>query len=57
MTLPELERAALSKQCVIVPSDRCWHRRCPAAFIINLPGLTLLHLFRRGMFIYTPKSK
>lgn len=57
-TLEGLRRAALDRKSVVVP--RCaygrfgmpWGKPKPAAFMINLSGHMLVHLFNTGMYIY-----
>lgn len=57
-TLEGLRRAALDRKSVIVPNAEHvrfsppWNKPKPAAFMINLSGHILVHLFGIGMYIY-----
>lgn len=56
-TLEDLAAAALNKQSVVVPTQTCWSRPRPAAFMQNQIGHVLLALFRAGMFVYEKPEK
>lgn len=57
-TLEGLRRASLDRKSVIVPHaghirfGPPWNKPKPAAFMINLSGHILVHLFSIGMYIY-----
>ncbi len=51
-TLAMLYAASLGRRSVVVPGARNFEAPTPAAFMINLPGVRLLHLFSRGMYLY-----
>lgn len=52
MNLAHLETLTEYKRAVVVPDHPAWRKPKPAAVMINLPGATLLKLFRMGMFLY-----
>ncbi len=54
--LEQLNKAALNKQCVVVPDSACFRNRMPAAWIQNMQGITILQLFKMGMFLYKKKK-
>jgi hypothetical protein len=47
-----LASCAKDKKSIIVPGTRPWEKPRPAAWMINLPGITLNRLFEIGMYIY-----
>jgi hypothetical protein len=55
--LQELNALCHDKKSVIVPGYRPWEKPKSAAFLMNISGTGLLHLFRRGMYEYIPASK
>lgn len=55
-TLAELEDCALKRQSVYADGARAFYLPRPAAFVINLQGRYLLNLFRRGLYVYKPKT-
>ena len=38
------------------PCGWVWSRPMPAAFVIGIPGKTILGYMRRSMFLYIPKE-
>jgi hypothetical protein len=56
-SLDELADAANKRKAVICPTQHCWCRPRPAAFMIHQPGIVLLGLFDFGMEIYEPSPK
>lgn len=52
--LERLEHLALSRQSVYLPGSPCWGKPRPAAFVQNLQGRVLVHLFRKGLRVYGP---
>ena len=48
-------RAAVKMRMSVIckkPHDRSWLRPRPAAFMINLSGAILIHLFDNGMYLF-----
>lgn len=56
-SLRELHSLALGRRSVVVPSSRGFGKPRPAAFMINLPGMILLDLFQKGMYLYKKEPK
>lgn len=55
--LIDLDQAVKKKQSVVVPNSLACAKPCPAAFLMNVQGGTLLKLFKMGMYIYKPLKK
>lgn len=56
-TLGDLAKAVENKRSVIVPKSHPWSKPRPASVLIHQQGISLLRLFRMGMFLYTPTKK
>lgn len=56
-TLAGLRQAAIRKRAVTVPKSYWCRGPLPAAFVINLQGGVIDHLFRSGMYIYEKDKK
>lgn len=56
-TLEELFACTVARQSVVVPSSNAWKGPRPAAVLINQQGLSLLHCFRLGMYVYERNQK
>ena len=54
-TLEELWFAANERRAVI-GNWRAYERPRPAAWLINLPGIQLLKVFRAGLYIYEKEN-
>jgi len=55
-TLAELDLARTMRLSVIVPGT-AFKKPSPAAFVMNLQGHVLYHLFLKGMFVNVNESK
>ena len=51
-TLADLFAVSRQHKAVVVPHHAAWNKPKPAAFMIHLPGIQLLALFRIGMYVY-----
>ncbi len=47
-TIEQLYGLAMQKKCVCTK----WWKRMPAAWMINMSGTQLMHLFQQGVFEY-----
>lgn len=56
-TLEQLHQAALNRRAVTVMRYGSAGVRIPAAFVINMMGTVLVHLFSSGIYLYEPKTK
>lgn len=54
-TLKQLNSLALNRKAVIWRGGEGW-RRTPAAFMIGMPGQTLLKFFEHGLYEYKKKG-
>jgi len=50
--LTALKVASLNRKSVIVPNHSSFNKPKPASFMIGLPGIMLLDLFKLGMYEY-----
>jgi len=57
LTLEGLAWAAKNKRSVVVPKSHAWSKPRPAAVLIHQQGISLLRLFRMGMFVYSPTNR
>jgi len=56
-TLEGLSEAGIYRKAVFCPQSANFWKPKPASFILNLQGLMILNLIRKGMFIYEPKRE
>jgi len=56
VTLHGLEEARRHKRSVFCPDSQYLVKPRPAAWVINYPGSVVLHLIRRGLYVYIPKK-
>ena len=56
-TLKKLDHAVTKSKAVIVPGNLAWVRPKPSAFVIHLPAIQLLRLFKLGMYEYIKENK
>ena len=56
-TIEELSAAVGKFKAVTAPKLPAWKKPRPAAFMIHLPGIQLLRLFRAGMYVYVKPNK
>jgi hypothetical protein len=55
-TLQQLYAASIDRRAVVVPGMQGWDKRMPAAFVIGMPGATILRMFKSGMYLYEKKG-
>ena len=56
-TLRELAALTAAHRSIVVPTHDAYKKPTPAAWMMNLSGLTLLTLFVSGMYVYEKKPK
>lgn len=56
-TIKALEQAANQRRAVVIPGT-VWEKPKPASVILHLPGMVILRLLKRGIYLYaSPKKK
>lgn len=48
---------AVNQQKCVMYRHGIWDKIVPAAFVVNYPGIRILHYFINGMWIYKPNKK
>lgn len=54
--LQDLYDARKFRRSITVPKRIAWRGPIPTAWMMNLSGEILLHLFNAGMYLYIPKQ-
>lgn len=55
-TLEQLHNLTVERKCVVSPAFRTQKPRS-AAWVLNLPGSKLVHLFQAGLYVYVKKAE
>ena len=55
-TIEDLAKLSDNRKAVIIPGT-VWDKPKPASVILHLPGMIILNLLKKGIYLYTPKNK
>lgn len=56
-SVERLFELSMQRKAVVLPHANFTNKPTPAAFIICMPGRSIVNLIRAGMFVYKPSKK